>query len=172
MRVAPRAFHVSLSFLSCLPLWSVSGVLWGAAFTGRSTETRSAPRRRAVVGGASARVLRRSAQQNPYDVLGLSRSSNYDDIRAAFRKLARTDDRKGDLPVSCLQEKLSHSEFHDVAGHIIPMFQALLTLCFVHIVLEAAQSIRFLIVFSNLHCVSGKSSSCFLFFVVFSIRHR
>ncbi|CAK9066770.1 unnamed protein product [Durusdinium trenchii] len=90
MRVAPRAFHVSLSFLSCLPLWSVSGVLWGAAFTGRSTETRSAPRRRAVVGGASARVLRRSAQQNPYDVLGLSRSSNYDDIRAAFRKLART----------------------------------------------------------------------------------
>ena len=80
------------------------------------------PRRRAVVGGASARVLRRSAQQNPYDVLGLSRSSNYDDIRAAFRKLARTDDRKGDLPVSCLQEKLSHSEFHDVAGHIIPMF--------------------------------------------------
>ena len=29
-------------------------------------------------------------QRNPYDVLGLERSSSYDDIRGAFRKLART----------------------------------------------------------------------------------
>ena len=29
-------------------------------------------------------------QSNPYDVLGLERSSSYDDIRGAFRKLART----------------------------------------------------------------------------------
>eukprot|EP00434_Breviolum_minutum_P044844 symbB.v1.2.040105.t1/scaffold6994.1/size14017/1 len=34
--------------------------------------------------------VRRHVQRNPYDILGLSRSSNYEDIRAAFRKLART----------------------------------------------------------------------------------
>ena len=34
--------------------------------------------------------LARRVQRNPYDVLGLSSGCSYDDIRAAFRKLART----------------------------------------------------------------------------------
>ncbi|CAJ1368678.1 unnamed protein product [Effrenium voratum] len=37
----------------------------------------------------SAGRVQRRAQQNPYDVLGLGRTAGYDDIRAAFRRLAR-----------------------------------------------------------------------------------
>lgn len=51
-----------------------------------------APGRRAtgVPGGCRGRSLARHVQRNPYDVLGLSSGCSYDDIRAAFRKLART----------------------------------------------------------------------------------
>ena len=36
-------------------------------------------------------VARRAVSQNPFDVLGLSRGATYDEIRSAFRSLARTD---------------------------------------------------------------------------------
>ena len=51
-----------------------------------------APGRRAtgVPGGCRGRSLARHVQRNPYDVLGLSSGCSYDDIRAAFRKLARS----------------------------------------------------------------------------------
>eukprot|EP00435_Cladocopium_sp_Y103_P048880 s215_g14.t1 len=48
-----------------------------------------APGRRARAGGRGVRSVARHVQRNPYDVLGLSSGCSYDDIRAAFRKLAR-----------------------------------------------------------------------------------